>query len=77
MCYAFIVTKKEKLLNNKIMQNIDILAEAYNRRNKMLYKEGLISLELDLAEYFMKMKKEYPQQINIIKLYERLWDFDI
>lgn len=71
------MTRKEIILNNKIAQNIDILAEAFNRKDKILYKEGLISLELDLAEYFMKMKKEYPQQINIIKLYERLWDFDV
>lgn len=67
--------RKEILLNNKILQNIDALAEAYNRRNKMLYKECLISLEIDLAEYFAKMKKEYPQDINIIALYEKLWEF--
>jgi len=69
------MTKEETVLNNRILQNIDAIAEAYNRRNKMLYKECLISLELDLAEYFAKMKKEYPQDINIIALYEKLWSF--
>lgn len=70
------MTSEELILNNRILQNLDAIAEAYNRRNKMLYKECLISLELDLTEYFAKMKKEYPQDINIIALYEKLWEFN-
>jgi len=52
----------------------DALAKAYNMKNKRLYKQCLISLELDLIEYRARLKAEHPANVDIIKLYERLWN---
>lgn len=63
-------------LNRAIISNIDNLAEAYNRRNKVLYKQCLYSLELDLIEYYIEVKKKHPAEDSLIKLYEKLWSFN-
>lgn len=64
-----------KSLEYNISKNLDNIAEAYNRKNKLLYKQCLISLELDIAEYEQKTKKRHPSADQLIKLYEKLWDF--
>jgi hypothetical protein len=62
------------VLNNRITKGIDALAEAYNRRNKTLFKQCLISLELDLTEYQVKTKQEHPANQAMIKWHEKLWE---
>lgn len=64
-----------KQLEYNIAKNLDSIAEAYNRKNKLLYKQCLISLELDLAEYEQESKTRHPASDQLIKLYEKLWDF--
>jgi hypothetical protein len=64
---------QEVLLNKRIMKDLDSIAEAYTRKSKTLYKQCLMSLEMDLVEYQMKFHKEHPAQRDVIKLYEMLW----
>ena len=67
---------KPIVLNQRILSGIDSLAEAYNRRNKMLFKQCLISLELDLAEYAIETEKYHPADSAMIKWYEKMWEFN-
>jgi hypothetical protein len=50
------------------------LAEAYNRRNKTLFKQCLFSLEMDLAAYYNETKKKHQAEDALIKWYEKLWE---
>ena len=74
MCYA-INMFKEIRLNKSVLNNIDALAEAYNRRNKTLFKQCLFSLEMDLAAYYNETKKKHQAEDALIKWYEKLWEF--
>ncbi len=61
------------VLNKRIVSGIDSLAEAYNRRNKRLFRQCLMSLELDLTEYLAETKTYHPADESMIKWYEKLW----
>lgn len=63
-----------KQLEYKIADNLDAIAQAYNIKNKMLYKQCIFALELDLAEYEHTYQKPHPANQNVIKLYEKLWE---
>lgn len=62
-------------LSNRIASNMEAISKAYNMRNKTLYKQCLYSLELDLKEYSDKVKEVHPTENTLIKLYEKLWEF--
>ncbi len=65
---------REIQLNKSVLNNIDALAEAYNRRNKTLFKQCLFSLELDLTEYYTVTNKRHQAEDALIKWYEKLWE---
>lgn len=65
----------KEYLCNRIASNMEAISKAYNMRNKTLYKQCLYSLELDLKEYYDRIKETHPSETSLIKLYEKLWEF--
>lgn len=62
------------ITDQKIAENLDHIAKAYNIKDKTLYKQCIYALELDLMEYECTHKTRHPMTDQVIKLYEKLWE---
>jgi hypothetical protein len=64
---------KEKL-NQQIFSTLEALSQAYNLGSKILYKETLIALNLDLAEYCQMVHEIHEVDKKLPHLYSKMWE---
>ncbi len=61
-------------IDEKIFDDITNLETHFREKNRDKYRIFLVKLELDLLEYYVKIKHKHSIEKSLIKYYEKLWE---